>query len=183
MLSFNFSPFPVIETERLLLRSISLEDTQALYFLRSHERTNQYLNRPPDASPEQTRAKIEEILELLQKNECILWVLALKEKPAALIGTIGYWRMLPEHYRAEIGYMLHPAHWQKGFMKEALNAVIRYAFEEMNLHSIEANINPDNVPSGALLESCGFIQEAYHKENYYYDGVFYDSIIYSRLNK
>ena len=113
----------------------------------------------------------------------IQWAITLKENPATLIGTIGYWRIIPEHYRAEIGYMLHPSCWGKGIMKEALNAVIKYAFEKMKLHSIEANINPDNIPSAALLESCGFIKEAFHKENYYFDGVFYDSIIYSRLNK
>lgn len=66
-------------------------------------------------------------------------------------------------------------------MKEALKPVLQYAFTKMNLHSIEANINPDNIASAALLESCGFIKEAYHKENYYYDGVFYDSVIYSKL--
>lgn len=68
-------------------------------------------------------------------------------------------------------------------MKEALNAVIDYAFTTMNLHSIEANINPDNTASGALLESGGFVKEAHHKENFYFDGVFYDSIIYSKLNE
>ena len=68
-------------------------------------------------------------------------------------------------------------------MKETLNAVIDYAFTTMNLHSIEANINPDNTSSEALLKSCGFVKEAYHKENYYFAGVFYDSIIYSKLNE
>ena len=183
MLSLNFTPFPVIETERLLLRCTTLEDLAEFFFLRTDEKMIQHTNRPPDESVEATTTKIKQILQRQEENELIQWAITLKENPATLIGTIGYWRIIPEHYRAEIGYMLHPSCWGKGIMKEALNAVIKYAFEKMKLHSIEANINPDNIPSAALLESCGFIKEAFHKENYYFDGVFYDSIIYSRLNK
>jgi len=181
MLSLNFSPFPVIETERLLLRSLSMEDLEQLYLLRTNEKVNTHLNKAPDESIEATKAKIGEILDNLQKNEAIFWVITLKGSPEKMIGNIGYWRINKAHYRAEVGYILHPGYWQKGIMKEALNAVLEYAFTKTELHSIEANINPDNIASGSLLESCGFVKEAYHKENYYYDGVFYDSVIYSRL--
>jgi ribosomal-protein-alanine N-acetyltransferase len=136
-----------------------------------------------DSSINVTKAKIEEILKLQDSNDAVFWVIAFPGNPSEMIGNIGYWRMQKEHYRAEIGYLLHPDHWKKGIMKEALAAVVKYAFDEMGLHSIEANINPDNTASGKLLESCGFEKEAYHKENYFHDGVFYDSIIYSRLNK
>ena len=183
MLSLNFSPFPLIETERLLLRPASLEDAPEIYFLRTDEKMIRYTNRAPDGSIEETKNKIRQILQMQENNESIMWGISLKDNPATLIGTIGYWRIIPEHYRAEIGYLLHPSQWEKGIMKEALNAVIEYAFKEMKLHSIEANINPDNIPSAALLEACGFIKEAYHKENYYFDEVFYDSLIYSKLNK
>jgi len=181
MLSLNLSPFPVIETERLLLRNVSIADLQELYLLRTNEKVNLHLNKTPDTSIDTTKTKLEEILALQEKNEAIFWVITLKNDPGKMIGNIGYWRIQKEHYRAEIGYLLHPDHWKKGIMKEALSVVIEYAFTKTDMHSIEANINPDNVASGVLLESCGFVKEAYHKENYYYDGVFYDSIIYSRL--
>ena len=77
--------------------------------------------------------------------------------------------------------MLHPAFWKKGIMKEALLHVIDFGFDEMNLHSIEANINPDNTASAMLLESTGFVKEAYFKEDYFFNGAFHDTIIYSRL--
>jgi ribosomal-protein-alanine N-acetyltransferase len=183
MLSLNCSPFPVLETERLLLRSLTIDDLQELHLLRSNESIYAYLNKAPDDSIDTTKNKLEEILALQEKNETLFWVITLKDNPVTMIGNIGYWRMQKEHYRAEIGYILHPDHWNKGVMKEALNAAIDYAFTKTNMHSIEANINPDNIASAALLESCGFIKEAYHKENYYYDGIFYDSVIYSKLNK
>jgi ribosomal-protein-alanine N-acetyltransferase len=90
--------------------------------------------------------------------------------------------MIPAHYRAEIGYVLHPQHQGKGLMTEAMKAVIHYAFEVMQLHSIEANINPLNIASKQVLLKNGFVQEAYFRENFYFNGVFLDSMIFSRIN-
>jgi ribosomal-protein-alanine N-acetyltransferase len=110
-----------------------------------------------------------------------MWCITLLDKPETLIGTIGHWRLMKQHYRAEVGYMLHPDHWNKGIMKEALLAVIDYGFKDMKLHSIEAHINPANASSAALLERCGFIREAYFKEDFFFKGAFIDSAIYSLL--
>lgn len=86
------------------------------------------------------------------------------------------------NYRAEIGYLIAPAHWRKGLVSEALTAVITFAFEEMRLHSIEANINPQNEASRRLLLKHGFVKEAYFKEDYYFNGKFLDSEIYSLIS-
>ena len=181
MLSVNFSPFPVLETKRLLLRNISYEDTPALVSLRSHPKVMSYLDREPFRNTDEARAHIEMLLDNLQKNEGILWVMALKEAPETMIGSLGFFSMNKEHYRTETGYMLHPDYWNKGYMKEALLAIIDYAFEYTGIHSIEANINPENEPSAKVLEACGFIKEAYFRENYYFNGRFKDTIIYSRI--
>ena len=77
--------------------------------------------------------------------------------------------------------MLNPKFWKKGIMKEALLRVIDFGFDEMKLHSIEANINPDNEASAKILESTGFVKEAYFKEDFFFEGTFRDTIIYSRL--
>ncbi len=184
MLSLNFNPFPVLETERLLLRRISNEDAANLFKLRSHPQVMQYLDREPFKSIEETIEFIQEkVLIPLDQNESILWVIESKQEPGRLIGTVGFWRMTKEHYRTETGYMLHPDFWQQGIMKEALMATVQYAFTQTAIHSIEANINPENIPSAKLLESCGFVQEAYFKENYYFKGVFKDSIIYSLVKR
>ncbi len=68
-------------------------------------------------------------------------------------------------------------------MSEALEAVINYAFNTLKLHSIEANINPENNASRQLLIKAGFNKEAYFKENYYFNGHFIDSEIYSLIHK
>jgi ribosomal-protein-alanine N-acetyltransferase len=54
--------------------------------------------------------------------------IAFLNEPSTVIGTICFWNLKPEHYRGEIGYMLHPDHWRKGIMKEAINAVVNYGF-------------------------------------------------------
>ena len=79
--------------------------------------------------------------------------------------------------------MLHPDFWGKGIMKEALMAAIDFGFTEMNLHSIEAHINPENTVSGILLEKTGFIREAYFKEDFYFRGKFIDTAVYTLLEK
>src|SRR5437868_14976345 len=107
MLTLDFSDFPVLETERLLLRNITIDDAPEVFFLRSDKQVMQYLDREPCRSIEEAKAFIEMILGMLKKNESILWTITLKNDPATMIGTIGYWRIEWEHYRAEIGYVLH----------------------------------------------------------------------------
>ena len=89
--------------------------------------------------------------------------------------------MIPEHCRAEIGYALKPEYWWKGYMYETISRMLRFGFENMKLHSIEANVNPANARSKKLLEKIGFKKEAYFRENYLFDNKFLDSIIYSLL--
>ncbi|MEO6639012.1 MAG: GNAT family N-acetyltransferase [Ginsengibacter sp.] len=180
MLVVNFSPFPVLETNRLLLRCITPDDAAQLFLLRSDPKIMEWLDREPFKSMDEATAFIrEKVLHSLEKNEGILWVIESKDQPGKLIGTTGFWRFDKEHYRAEIGYMLHSDFWKKGIMKEAVKTTVDWAFAQTDTHSIEANINPGNAPSEALLKSVGFVQEAHFKENYYFNGVFTDSIIYS----
>lgn len=181
MLCPNFSPFPEIETQRLLLRRMTIDDAEVILYLRSNDEVMKYIDRERTKSIEEAKSFIDKIDASLNSNNGVMWGIMLKEKPRTLIGNIGYWRLIKEHYRAEVGYMLHPSFWKKGIMKEALLRVIDFGFAEMNLHSIEANINPGNEASAKLLESTGFIKEAYFKEDFFFDGEFRDTIIYSRL--
>ena len=181
MLSLNFSPFPVIETGRLLLRSLSMEDLTDLFYLRTNKKVNTYLNKAPDASPEATKYKIKEILGKQEENDCVLWVITFKEDPANLIGSIGCWNITKEHYRAEIGYMLHPNYHRKGLMQEAIETVLDFGFNQFKFHSIAAVIHPDNIASRCILLKNGFVQEAHFKEDCFYNGEFTDTVILSLL--
>jgi ribosomal-protein-alanine N-acetyltransferase len=134
----------------------------------------------------QTIAEADEFINLINdgitNNSGINWAMALKDDVNKLIGTIGLWRIIKEHYRAEIGYMLSPEYWRKGIGKEAILRIIDYGFNTLHLHSIEGKINPVNVASAKALESTGFIREALFKEDFFFNGQFEDTAIYSILN-
>jgi len=182
MLEFNFSPFPTIETDRLLLRRINNDDVNEVFELRSNPETMKYIPRPLVKTIEDALEHIAMIDDKIETNVGINWGITLKGD-SKLLGIIGYYRMQPENYRAEIGYMLLPDFHGKGIIPEAVSRLIRYGFDDLNLHSIEAVIDPANLASEKVLQKCGFIKEAHLKESEFYEGRFLDKVIYSLLDK
>jgi [ribosomal protein S5]-alanine N-acetyltransferase len=183
MLEVNFNPFTEIKTERLLLRRVIKEDIGQIFKMRSDKNVMKFIGKNPITTMDGAINFFNMVNDSLENNTGITWAISLKEAPEKLIGTIGLWRLIKEHFRAEIGYMLLPEYWKKGLTKEAAFKVIEYGFDEMKLHSIEAHINPQNEASATLLASAGFIREAYFKENFFFNGVFQDTAIYSLLRK
>ena len=180
MLSLKFDPSPAINTDRLLLRQVKQSDINEIFFLRSDKRVLEYLDRAPATTKEEAAIWIQKIIDLEKNNEAVTWAITCKPDPV-LTGTICFWNITKEHYRSEIGYALHPDQQGKGLMQEAMTAVLEYGFKIMKFHSIEANVNPNNLSSIKLLVRNNFVREAYYKENYFFDGKFYDSAIYSLL--
>ncbi len=181
MLEFNFHPFPVLETERLILKNITEEHAEGFFRLRTDDDVMRYVEvERPKSVEEALQALRDNYIPKWQRNEGLTWAIHSKEDDT-YIGNIGLFRTIPEHHRAEIGYTLFPRFWGKGLMSEALQAVIGYGFEGMKLHSIEANINPLNEASAKILDRHGFVREAYFNENYYWQGEYLDSAIYSLL--
>lgn len=197
MLNVNFDPFPELRTERLLLRKITDADTDQIFKLRSDKDVMKYIGKKPIVSMEEAKDWVKLIKDSLENNSGITWgIVETFEKTSLdktfnetffqtslppIIGTIGLWRIIKENYRAEIGYMLLPEYWKKGFIKEAILKVAKYGFDEMKLHSIEAHISPKNVGSATVLERTGFVREGYFKEDFFFNGVFEDTAIYSLL--
>lgn len=180
MLEINLKPFPVITTERLILRRIAPDDKEEIYKIRSNKILMQYIDRPLAVSMADAVALIDKINISFEKNEGITWAVSLKNDPK-LIGTIGFWRIDKEHHRAEIGYLLQEAFQGKGIMKEAIKAALQYGFTKLRFHSVEANVNHANTASIKLLEQLQFIKEAHFKENIFYNGRFWDTLVYSVL--
>lgn len=180
MLDIQFPVFPILETQRCLLRQVVTTDAPDFFRLRSDERVMQYIDREKWKTIDEALEMILKMNESLQKGEGISWAISLKENNQ-MIGMAGLWRIIKEHHRAEIGYTLLPEYWNMGLMSEVIQSIIHFGFQQMNLHSIEADINPVNIGSKRVLEKNGFVQEAYFRENYFFEGKFLDSAIYSLI--
>ncbi|MCB9169540.1 MAG: GNAT family N-acetyltransferase [Flavobacteriales bacterium] len=173
-------PFPDLCTERLTLRAIVEQDATALWRLRSDERVMRHVGRPRTATVEDAQRMIRDVQAQQHAGTSISWAIGL-DGNGPLIGTIGYYRLQPEHYRGELGYLLHPDHWGKGLMGEALEAVIAFGFRNIGLHGIEALTDPENRASNRLLERHGFRREGLVRENYFWAGRFFDTAIWCLL--
>jgi ribosomal-protein-alanine N-acetyltransferase len=159
MSKLNFTPFPVLTTERLILRCLELSDDQLLFKLRSNENVNKYIVRPKQKDIKEIRAFISKINDEINNNEWIYWVISLKDDPT-LIGDICLWNFSDEKTVAEIGYELDPAFHGKGIMSEAIEKTIEFGFKEIELNTIEAYTHKKNNDSTKLLQKYNFIQDA-----------------------
>ena len=182
MLEINFDPFPILETERLVLRRTVLDDAKDYFYLRSSPEAMKHICKPLHSSIEDTKNMIYKINEMINFNDGISWAVCLKTNNI-MIGSVSFHRIEKEHYRAEIGYMLHPDYWKKGIVSEAVEEIINYGFNTLNFHSIEAHIDPTNIGSEKVLQKFKFEKEAYFKENYFYHGKFLDTAVFSLINK
>ena len=182
MLTINFHPFKNLETERLLLRRISDDDVNEILELRGNPETMKYIPRPLATTEEEAMAHIKMINDKIESNGGINWAITIKGNPK-LIGVIGHYRIQPENHRCEIGYMILPQYNGKGLVTEAVKAVVAYGFDNLQMHSIEAVIDPHNIASERVLQKNGFIKEAHILENELWDGKFWDTVIYSLLKR
>ena len=155
MLHLNFSPFPQLITERLVLRQLIAADADDIIVLRNNETVNQYLNRPKKTTPGDALIFIDKITKGINNNESMYWVIALKENNR-LIGTTCLWNIVAKEDTAEIGYELHPDFHGKGIMQEAMQAVIDFGFNGMQLKVITAFTSVANIASIKSLERNNF---------------------------
>lgn len=180
MLELNFSPFPEIQTERLLLRKFTLNDQENVFELRSNPEVMKYIPLPLAITIDDAIGHIEKVLTMIDNNEGISWGIVEKSS-RKLIGSIGIFKIVKEAHRAEVGYVLNPRWHNKGIMNEALNVVLDYGFEKIKLHSIVAIIDPENTASAKLLEKNRFRREGYFRENCFFEGKFLDSAVYCKV--
>jgi [ribosomal protein S5]-alanine N-acetyltransferase len=177
-----FATFPELETERLVLRALAVDDASAIYRIMADPSAMRYFGRAPMTSLDQAVQRIRDTEKAFEEHEGVRWAITLRGH-SQLIGTCGFWRLMKDHHRAEIGYELAPEFWGRGIMPEAVGAALGFGFATLGLHSVEAHIHPDNTGSRRVLEKQGFVQEGYFRENFREpDGRFTDSAVFSLLS-
>ncbi|MGW8825136.1 GNAT family N-acetyltransferase [Paenibacillus lautus] len=172
--------FPELETQRLRLREIRLQDAEAIYRCFSHEQVTRYYGQDTLTSPEQARRFIELFANNYAEQRGIRWGIERKDRQG-LIGTIGYNAWSPRHRRAEIGYELHHDFWRQGYASEAASAILAYGFQELGLTRIGAVVFIENQASHALLAKLGFEAEGTLRQYIYQNGTAHDTLVYSLL--
>ena len=172
-MDFDFTTFPVLETERLTLRALNLEDTKAIFGLRANKEVNQYiLQREPLKNLSEARAFIDEIANLIASNKGLFWVLESKNSNE-LLGTIGLRNFDVQENYAEIGYEIHPNYQERGYMTEALEEVLNFGFEKMYLKTVEAFTHKNNLASITLLHKLDFAFQPEREDDYVEDNRIY----------
>jgi ribosomal-protein-alanine N-acetyltransferase len=167
-----------METQRLYLR----ERTAALV----HEVLTCTVQQQLDFFGFDSEAQLkQEYLRMAKRaaNTTILhkqWDL-LEKETGKVAGSCGFHNWLHEHQRAELGYFLNEAFRGKGYMLEALQAIVAYGFESMKLQRIEAFISPDNLASQRLVSTLMFTQEGLLRSHHHSRGKRYDSLVFSIL--
>jgi ribosomal-protein-alanine N-acetyltransferase len=102
---------------------------------------------------------------------------------AQIIGTCTLFSFMHQCKRAETGYGLSHPFWGKGYMHEALNALLAHGFKELGLNRVEADVDPRNVASTKCLERLGFLQEGHLRERWIVGDEVSDSILYGLLRR
>lgn len=155
----NATIFPILKTERLTLRQLSIEDRQAVLILRSDPEINKYLDRKPAKTTEDAINFINKVNENFEKNISIYWAITLT-KSKTFVGTICIFDCSSEESRCEIGYELMTNFQGQGIMPEAAEAVIKYAFQVLKFNNIHASTHCNNQNSTRLLTKLNFEKNA-----------------------
>lgn len=172
-----FDDFPILESDRLLYRSFEKSDAPAFFKIRSNMDVMKYMDSYIHQKLEDAEEYIAGDQRAFENKTMLNWAI-IEKLSGQLIGYFGFWRLDRKNCRGEVGYALLPEVQRKGYMREAMSKLIPFSFDKLNLHTIEANVNPENEASMQLLEQFGFKKEAYFRENYLYKNRFIDSVIY-----
>jgi [ribosomal protein S5]-alanine N-acetyltransferase len=172
--------FPILHTKRLKLVEITHQHVDSLYEILSLEEVVKYYgtNRFTFLG-DATR-----LIDMFQKNynekRGIRWGIILKENQR-FIGTIGLNGLQLKNKRAEIGYEIHPHYWRNGLTSEAIEEVLRFSFEKLDLYRIGAVVYPENEASFKLLEKKGFTKEGLLRGYIMQNEQFHDTFVLSIL--
>lgn len=178
----KYPDLPTLESDRLMLRKMSLEDAPDLFEYASDPEVAQYTTWHPHQSLKDSHIFLNSILEKYQTHESFNWGIIHKDD-GKLIGTCGFVHWVRSHHYAEIGYALSRPYWGQGYMPEAVKAVLAFAFQETDLNRIEAECKLPNHASATVMEKVGMKYEGILRQQMLNKGRFHDMKLYAILRE
>lgn len=177
-----FRNLKTLETERLILRKMTLEDAEDMFEYASDPDVAKYTTWDAHQSIKDSKFFLEIVVERYKNRQITDWGIVHKEE-GKLIGTCGFAECHLFHSRAEIGYALSRKYWRQGYMSEAVTAIIRFGFQTMNLNRIEARCEVENIASARVMEKVGMQFEGILRQHIFTKGKYCDLKIYSILRQ
>lgn len=178
---FDFSYFPELLTERLILDDINRQDTRALFRLMSDERVTRYNDVSAFTDISDAYWLIDFLHERFAQQTGLRWAMRLRDGDGMLIGTCGFNVWHRRNRCGVIGYDLRPDYWNQGLTTEAVHAMVQFGFTKMALNRIEADLMAENHASARVLQKVGFMEEGTLRQRGYWKGQYHDLRLFSLL--
>ena len=172
----------VIPTKSLTLRFLSEADLPAVYDIFSHPEVMRYWSYPPWTDRSQAQQWLIKVQEGYRTRNDLQFGIE-RRADSVLLGTCTLFQFHVASRRAEIGYALGRPYWGSGYMHNALQALLRYAFQTLELNRLEADIDPRNMASANTLERLGFQKEGYLRERWIVNDEISDTCLYGLLRR
>jgi len=171
---------PTIDAPRVRLRWLTEQDVDALYAVFSDRRMMRYWSTPAMTDRSEAVVLVTKIRDDFREKSAFPWGIERKED-SRLLGTCTLFRIDASNGRAELGYGLGSQYWSKGYMREALTALIAYSFGTLGLRRLEADVDPRNEGSLRILGKLGFQREGLLRERWNVGGEIQDTAYFGLL--
>ena len=170
-----------LEGEQVILRSLRLQDKEAIFRNINHDR--EVLNYFIDTYAEKEEDfAFENMLERFRKNQMYAFAVVLKESGEVIGEIFQCSRPSPIEHTVEIGYAIGRPYWNKGYTSEAMKMMIGFMFSN-GIHKVVACHLEGNDASGRVMKKCGMSFEGIRKDAVYYRERYWDTYNYYILNQ
>lgn len=172
-----------IETERLILRKFKLIDVEDMYNnWANDDDVTRYITWATHKSMEDTEKVVAEYVNDSVRDNYYHWCIVLKETNEA-VGSIGAFRLYDDLELFEVGYCIGKRFWNKGITTEAMNAILKFFFEEVGVNRIEARHDTKNPASGKVMSKSGLQLEGILRQAGKNNSGICDSAVYAILKE
>lgn len=168
-----FSKMPTLETERFLLRKLSLDDTDDMFEYANKSEVTEFLTWSPHPDKAFTFDYLAYLQNRYKSGDFFDWAIVYKESEK-MIGTCGFTRFFFQHNGAEIGYVVNPEYHGQGIATEVVGRVIRYGFENLALERIEGKFMIENEASRRVMEKNQMMFEGIRRKGMLIKGIYRD---------
>ena len=171
--------FHSLDTQRFHLRPLQLQDAEAMFAYTSVPESFRFLARNPHISADEDRAFIRDVQEGYRRHCEFIWGICPRNVNSFPIGTCRLFELSPDEGHCEVSYLIHPDFKRRGVASEAVERLVRYAFEELGFQTVFARCAAENIASERVMQKCGMTLEKTLPRHIELHGAWHDFLLYS----